>query len=56
MKQEKLNELIELGVQKYLNLEGKVTEIAKELKIDSKLITSRLNELGYILRGGANAQ
>ena len=51
-----LKEKIELGVQKYLNLEGNVIDIAKELKIKSNLITSRLNELGYILRGGASAQ
>lgn len=49
-------EKIDLGVQKYLNLEGNVTKIASELKIKSNLITKRLNDLGYILRGGATAQ
>lgn len=50
-----LNEKIELGVQKYLNKEGNLTIIAKELGISSKLINNRLSEYGYFLRGGATA-
>lgn len=51
-----INEKIELGVQKYLNKEGFLTEIAKELKIPSKLINERLSKLGYFLRGGATPE
>ena len=49
-----IEEKIEIGVQKYLNREGFLTEIAKELGIPSKLINAKLAELGYFLRGGAN--
>lgn len=43
-----INEIIELGVQKFLNEEGTVSEISKKLKLDnSKLLYDRLLELGY---------
>lgn len=43
-----INETIELGVQKFLNGEGTVSEISRKLKVDdSKLLYSRLLELGY---------
>lgn len=48
-----IKEKIEIGVQKYLNKEGFLTEIAKELKIPSKLINEKLAQLGYFLKGGA---
>ena len=54
--EENINEKINLAVQKYLNLEGKITEIANDLKIDSRLITEKLSTLGYIVRGGASAK
>ena len=43
-----INETIELGVQKFLNGEGTVSEISRKLKLDnSKLLYNRLLELGY---------
>lgn len=43
-----VNKTIELGVQKFLNGEGTVSEISRKLKLDnSKLLYSRLLELGY---------
>ena len=42
------NEVIELGVQKFLNGDGTVSEICRKLKIDNqKLLYNRLLELGY---------
>ena len=44
-----LYNLIELGVQKFLNGEGKLTQIAKSLKLpSSKCLTKRLEELTLI--------
>lgn len=44
----KRNDIIQLGVQKFLNGEGTVSEISRELKLDnSKLLYNRLLELGY---------
>lgn len=48
-------EKIKLGVTKYLNLEGSLVDIARELHIDSKLINQELYKQGYILKGGASA-
>ncbi len=43
-----INETIELGVQKFLNGEGTVSEISRKLKLDnSKLLYNRLLKLGY---------
>lgn len=47
-----LHEKIKLGVQKYLSKEGTLTEISKELKVESKLINAELNKMGYFLHGG----
>ena len=42
------DEVIELGVQKFLNGDGSVSEICRKLKLDnSKLLYNRLLELGY---------
>ena len=51
-----INEKIELGVKKYLNKEGFLTDIAKKLKIKSSLINQRLFSYGYILKGGASPE
>lgn len=43
-----INETIELGVQKFLNGEGTVSEISRKLKLDnSKILYNKLLELGY---------
>ena len=43
-----INETIELGVQKFLNGEGTVSEISKKLKLDnSKILYNKFLELGY---------
>lgn len=45
-------ELINLGVQKYLNGEGTLTELQKELKIKKEEIKLELERLGYIIKRG----
>jgi hypothetical protein len=50
--QEKIN----LAVEKFLNEEGTLSEIKLQLKLAStKLITNRLEELGYHMYNGAKA-
>lgn len=49
-------EKIDLGVQKFLNEEGTLTEIRLQLKLAStKPLSDRLEELGYHLYNGAKA-
>lgn len=45
-------QLIELGVQKYLNGEGTLTELQKELHISKDLIKEKLQSMGYIIKKG----
>lgn len=48
-----INEKINLGIQKYLNKEGSLTQIVKELNLESsKILSNKLKELGYYVVGG----